>query len=77
MAEIASAGTPNLLQDLRSVASEMADKWDAGMKAGKLLAHLEGRISNYDPRVSRIIAALEATDAAHVGDDTPAKETGR
>ena len=68
---------PTLVRDLRSVASEMADKWDAGMKAGKLLAHLEGRISNYDPRISRIIAALEAADAAQVEDDASTKETSR
>lgn len=58
-----------LIQDLESVASEMADKWDVGMKAGKLLAHLEGRIDRYDPRIQRIRDALAAADkAASVGE---------
>lgn len=64
MAEVSKTPTP--LEDLRSVATELAEKWDAGMKAGKLLAHLEGRIDKYDPRVTRILAALaslEPTDA--------------
>lgn len=56
----AKTGTnaPTPLDDLRSVADELAEKWDVGMKAGKLLAHLEGRISQYDPRITRIVEAL-------------------
>lgn len=54
--------SPTPLEDLRSVAEELAEKWDAGMKAGKLLAHLEGRITKYDPRVTRIIAALASLE---------------
>lgn len=46
------------LKDLQSVAAEIFDRWDKDMKPGKLLTALEGRIENYDPRVTRILAAL-------------------
>jgi hypothetical protein len=61
-----------LIQDLEAVASEMADKWDVGMKAGKLLAHLEGRLERYDPRITRIREALEAADKAAAAQETAA-----
>jgi hypothetical protein len=56
--ERTKAATPSPLEDLESVCAELFEKWDKGMKSGKLLTALEGRLHNYDPRVTRIRAAL-------------------
>lgn len=59
-----AVNAPNsLIRDLESVAAELFAKWDKGMKAGKLLTALEGRIHTYDPRVTRIRNALAAPHA--------------
>lgn len=56
--------TTTLIQDLEAVAAEIFEMWDKGMKSGKLLTHLEGRLRVYDPRITRIREALEAADKA-------------
>jgi hypothetical protein len=45
--------------DLRSVCDEIFGRWDKDMRSGKLLTALAGRLPGYDPRVTRILAALE------------------
>jgi hypothetical protein len=50
---------PTPLEDLEQVCEELFDRWDADMKPGKLLMALSGRLRGYDPRVTRIRAALE------------------
>lgn len=47
------------LQDLEAVCEVIAERWDKGMKSGKLLAALTGRVERYDPVVTRIRKALE------------------
>lgn len=55
--------TPTPLEDLRSVSGDIFARWDADMRPGKLLTALEGRLHNYDPRVTRIRAALDEPPA--------------
>lgn len=50
---------PTPLEDLRSVCADIYERWDKDQRSGKLLAALAGGLRNYDPRVTRILAALE------------------
>lgn len=49
---------PSLLDDLYSVCSDIFDRWDTDQRSGKLLRALQGDVRDYDPRVTRIRAAL-------------------
>ncbi len=53
-----SGQTP--LRHLEMVCDDIFDRWDVDMRSGKLLAALNGRIAQYDPRVTSIRAALAA-----------------
>lgn len=47
------------IDDLAIICEEIFERWDAGMRPGKLLRALGGGLPDYDPRVERIRAALE------------------
>lgn len=49
----------DLLQDFDAVLTDIREHWSPGMKAGKLLSALAGRVQNYDPRVTRTRNALK------------------
>lgn len=49
----------NLLKDLEIIAEDINDRWDSGMKSGKLLAALAGRVSNYRADVTRVRQLLD------------------
>lgn len=52
------AALPALLADLQSVCADIYDRWDKDQRSGKLLQALAGTLTEYDPRVTRIRAAL-------------------
>lgn len=47
------------IDDLTIICEEIFERWDIDMRPGKLLSALSGRISDYDPRVTRIRKALQ------------------
>jgi hypothetical protein len=51
-----------LLEDFRSICHDIHERWDADMRSGKLLMAMLGAIKNYDPRVTRVRAALVEID---------------
>jgi hypothetical protein len=53
---------PTPLDDLRSVCSDIFNRWDKDMRSGKLLLALSGDLQTYDPRVDRVRARLAAPD---------------
>tara|TARA_R110002074_G_scaffold262994_1_gene435076 strand:+ start:1111 stop:1521 length:411 start_codon:yes stop_codon:yes gene_type:complete len=52
--DIVKHGGATALDDLTAIANEMHDRWDADMRAGKLLIALMGELPKYDQRVTRI-----------------------
>jgi hypothetical protein len=47
------------LEDLDIICEEIFQRWDADMRSGKLLLALSGKLSDYDPRVTRIREILK------------------
>ena len=82
------ARTTAPLADLQSVCADIYARWDSDMRSGKLLAALAGNLQDYDPRVTRILRALNAApdlfealrdlvDQCCDGDGPPQLETAR
>jgi len=55
-------GEATLRADLNSVCAEIYDRWDKDQRSGKLLSALAGELRKYDPRTTRIRAAIENHD---------------
>lgn len=52
------AEKPALLDMLATVSDEAFEQWDKGMRAGKILTALAGRVENYKPEITAVRAAL-------------------
>lgn len=55
--------TKSPLEQLEAICEEIFEQWDKGMKSGKLLTALAGRINNYRPDVTAVRDALNRKQA--------------